>query len=128
MGTKLLMSTSFHPQMDRATDKANRSIGQMFQALIKPDQKNWVEKSPLIEFMINASIGNATGLTLFEINYRYMLAMMKEMRVMERTPQGAKMFARNALKNMTLVHNALIKDRIFQQKYADQKQCREPEI
>ena len=128
MGTKLLMSTSFHPQTDEATERANRSIGQMFQALIKPDQKNWVEKSPLIEFMINASIGNATGLTLFEINYRYMLAMMKEMRVMERTPQGAKMFARNALKNMTLVHNALIKDRIFQQKYADQKQCREPEI
>jgi len=72
MGTKLLMSTSFHPQMDGATERANRSIGQMFWALIKPDQRNWVEKSPLIEFMINASIGNATGLTPFEINYRYM--------------------------------------------------------
>jgi len=41
MGTKLLMSTSFHPQMDGATERANRSIGQMFWALIKPDQKNW---------------------------------------------------------------------------------------
>ena len=27
MGTKLLMSTSFHPQMGRATEWANRSIG-----------------------------------------------------------------------------------------------------
>jgi len=61
MGTKLLMSTSFHPQMDGATERANRSIGQMFWALIKPDQKKWVEKSPLIEFAINASIGNTTG-------------------------------------------------------------------
>jgi len=56
IGMKLLMSTSFHPQMDEAIERANRSIGQMFQALIKLDQKNWVEKSPLIEFAINLSI------------------------------------------------------------------------
>jgi len=128
MGTKLLMSTSFHPQMDGAMERANRSIGQMFRALIKPDQRTWVEKSLLIEFVINASIGNAMGLTPFEINYRYMPAMMKEMRVMEKTPQGVKTFARNALKNMTLAHDALIKDRIFQQIYAHKKRRREPEI
>jgi len=92
MGMKLLMSTSFHPQTDGATERANRSIGQMSQALIKPDQRNWVEKSPLIEFAINASIGNMTGLTLFEINYGHMPAMMKEMRATERTPQGVKTF------------------------------------
>jgi len=93
MGMKLLMSTSFHPQTDGATERANRSIEQMFWALIKPDQKNWIEKSPLIEFTINASIGNATGLALFKINYGYMPTIMREMRVMERTPQGVKMFA-----------------------------------
>ena len=81
------MSTSFHPQTDGAMERANRSIGQMFQALIKPDQRNWVEKSPLIKFAINA-----TGLAPFEINYGYMPAMMKEMRAMEKTPQGVKMF------------------------------------
>jgi len=69
MGTKLLMSTSFHPQIDGATERANMSIGQMFQAIIKPDQRNWVEKSPLIKFAINASIENAMGLTPFKINY-----------------------------------------------------------
>jgi len=89
---KLLMSTSFHPQTDGAMERANRSIEQMFRALIKPDQRNWVEKSPWIEFTINASIGNAMGLALFEINYRYMPTMMKEMRATEKTPQGVKKF------------------------------------
>jgi len=92
MGMKLLMSTSFHPQTDGAMERANRSIGQMFLALIKPDQRNWVEKSPLIKFTINSSIGNTTGLTLFKINYGYMPTMMREMRMMERTPPGVKMF------------------------------------
>jgi len=128
MGMKLLMSTSFHPQTYGATQRANRSIGQMFWALIKPDKKNWVEKSPLIEFAINSSIGNTMGLAPFEINYRYMPAMMREMRTMERTPPGVKTFAWNALKNMTLAHDALITDRIFQQKYANKKWCKEPEI
>jgi len=93
MGMKLFMPTSFHPQMDGAMERANRSIGQMFQALIKPDQKNWVEKSPLIEFMINLSIGNTMGLAPFKINYGYMPAMMREMRMMERTPPGVRMLA-----------------------------------
>jgi len=93
MGMKLLMSTSFHPQMDGAMERANRSIGQMFQAIIKPDQKNWVEKSPLIKFVINLSIGNAMGLAPFIINYGYMPTIMRKMRTMERTPPGVRMFA-----------------------------------
>jgi len=92
-------------------------------------QKKWVEKSPLIKFAINLSIGNAMGLALFKINYGYMPAIMREMRMMERTPPGVRMFAQNTLKNMTLVHDALIKDRIFQQKYkyTNKKQHKEPE-
>jgi len=50
------MSTLFHLQTDGATERTNMSIGQMFWALIKPDQKNWVEKSPLIEFMIKSIV------------------------------------------------------------------------
>jgi len=46
----------------------------------------------LIEFTINLSIGNAMGLALFKIKYRYMPAMMREMRTMERTPPGVRTF------------------------------------
>jgi hypothetical protein len=80
MGTKLLMSTSFHLQTDGITERANRSIGQIFRAIIDPDQRDWVEKSPLIEFTINSSINSMTGLAPFEINNGYMPVMMKEVK------------------------------------------------
>ena len=86
--------------MDGATERANRSVGQMFRAMIRPDQKDWVEKCPMIEFAINLSIGRATGLAPFEINYRYMPVMMKEVKDTEKTPPGVRTFAKNALKNM----------------------------
>ena len=88
LGMKLLMSTSFHPQTDGATERANRSIVQMFRSLIKPDQKDWVQQCPMIEFVINSSVGNATKLAPFEINCGYMPTMMREVKVSERIPPG----------------------------------------
>jgi len=82
----------------------------------------------LIKFVINSSIGNAMGLAPFEINYRYMPIMMREMREMEKTPPGVQAFAQNALNNMTLAHNVLIEDRIFQQQHTNKRWHNDPKI
>ena len=37
MGSKLLMSTAFHPQTDGATERANRSITQILRAVVSND-------------------------------------------------------------------------------------------
>ena len=38
MGSKLLISTAFHPQMNGATERANRSIAQILHTVVANDQ------------------------------------------------------------------------------------------
>src|SRR3984957_10340718 len=55
LGTKLLMSTVFHPQTDGATERANHLVGEILRSVIQPDQSDWdwVDKLPIVEFAIN---------------------------------------------------------------------------
>ena len=62
----------FHLQMDRATERANRSIAQILRTVVSNDQRDWSDKCPMVEFTINSSINATTGYAPFELNYRYM--------------------------------------------------------
>ena len=72
MGSKLLMSTAFHPQMDGATEQANRSIAQILCTVVSNDQKDWSGKCPMVEFAINSSINATMGYAPFKLNHGYM--------------------------------------------------------
>jgi hypothetical protein len=106
MGTKLLMFTSFHPQMDGAMEWSKTSIDQMFRVLVAPNQKDWVRMCPLVEFTINSSISSATGIAPFEVNYGCMPIMMTELWDANKVPLGVGAFAQRALRNMVVAHNA----------------------
>ena len=54
LGTKLLMSTAFHPQTDGATERVNRSIGQILRAVVQNNQLDWAAQCPMVEFTINS--------------------------------------------------------------------------
>jgi hypothetical protein len=77
LGAKLLMSTSFHLQTDGQSERAIQNITQILRAVVRPDQKDWCDKIPMTEFAINASISKTTGYAPFELNGRYMPAMLK---------------------------------------------------
>ena len=52
--TRLLMSTAFHPQTDGATEQANCTINTILCAAVNPDQGDWAEKVPMVEFDMNS--------------------------------------------------------------------------
>jgi len=73
MVIKLLMSTAFHPQTDGATERANRSIGQILRTIIQDDKKNWADKCPMVELVLNRNVSATTGLAPFKITCSHML-------------------------------------------------------
>ena len=68
ISTKLRMSSAYHPQLDGATERANRTVTQMLHQCIHPNQKDWVTKLPTIEFTINSARSASTGYAPFFLN------------------------------------------------------------
>ena len=114
LGTKLLMSTSFHPQTDGATERANRSVGQILRTMVKPDQTDWVERTPLVEFAINSSISASTGYAPFELNYGYMPTFHGDIIPTPGEPPGVKEFVEKAKGYLAEAHDSIIESRVGQ--------------
>ncbi|XP_065879412.1 uncharacterized protein [Euphorbia lathyris] len=71
LGTKLLFSTSCHPQTDGQTEVVNRTLGQLLRAVIQKNLKSWEECLPFIEFAYNRAIHSSTNFSPFEIVYGF---------------------------------------------------------
>jgi len=68
LGTKLRMSSAYHPQTDGSTERANRTVTQMLRQCINSKQNDWVAKLPAIEFAINSARSESTGFAPFFLN------------------------------------------------------------
>ena len=122
------MSTSYHPQTDGQTERANRGIGQIFCAIVHNNQKDWVDRVDLTELTINSSISGTTKYAPFELNNGYMPSMIREIRSDDVAPKGIKDFAKQALQNLTDAHNAIIEVRVFQTHHANNRRTTEPRL
>jgi hypothetical protein len=128
LDVKILMSTSFHPQMDGITKCTNQSIAQILWMFIAFNQKDWVKWLTLVEFTINSMINRVMGMAPFEINYGFMHHSRHELPMPERIPPVVRTFAMNALRNMAVAHNSIIAERVFQCHHANRHWCGEPDI
>ena len=120
MGTKLLMSTVFHPQTDGATEWANHSIGQILRMIINDDQKNWADKCPMVEFALNSSVSTTMGFASFELNQGYMpeIGMPTSF---DTTFKGVKQFTSQAKWDLMAAYDMIIANCIQQTFYANKK-------
>ena len=120
MGTKLLMSTAFHPQTDGATERENHSIGQILRMIINDDQKNWADKCPMVELALNSSVSATTGFTPFELNQGYMpqIGMPTSFDTMFK---GVKPFTLQAKWDLMVAHDTIIANCVQQTFHANKK-------
>ena len=68
LGSKLKMSTSYHPQTDGQTERSNRTLEDMLRAYVNYAQDNWDEKLIALEIAVNNSTQESTGFTPFYLN------------------------------------------------------------
>ncbi|GBG62370.1 hypothetical protein CBR_g30324 [Chara braunii] len=68
-GTKMKPSSARHPQTDGQTERAHQTAQMMLRTLIRPDQKDWVDHLPDIEFACNTSMHPAINVTPFELHH-----------------------------------------------------------
>ncbi|KAK1642609.1 hypothetical protein QYE76_060414 [Lolium multiflorum] len=69
LGTKLLFSTTCHPQTDGQTEVVNRTLSQLLRSIIKKNLKEWEECLPHVEFAYRAV--HSTELCPFEVVYGF---------------------------------------------------------
>jgi hypothetical protein len=63
------MYTSYHPQRDGQTEKANRTLYEMIRHHINYQQNNWDDLLPALEHACNSSVNATNGLAPFMMTF-----------------------------------------------------------
>ena len=69
LGTKLLFSSTCHPQTDGQTEVVNRTLSTMLRAILTKNIKILKDCLPHIEFAYNRSLHSNTKMCPFQIVY-----------------------------------------------------------
>jgi len=71
LGTKLLFSTTCHPQTDGQTEVVNRTLCQMLRCFISRNPRVWENLLPHVEFAYNRVVNSTTAHSSFEVVYGF---------------------------------------------------------
>jgi hypothetical protein len=69
LGTKLRLSSAYHPQTDGQSERTIQSLEDLLRACVLEGGGNWDGYLPLIEFTYNNSFHSSIGMTPFEALY-----------------------------------------------------------
>ncbi|KAL1920728.1 uncharacterized protein VTP21DRAFT_11363 [Calcarisporiella thermophila] len=65
LGTRLAMSTAFHPQTDGQTERTNRTLEEMLRCYVNYKQDNWDTQLHIAKFAYNNASSASTGISPF---------------------------------------------------------------
>ena len=69
MGTRLTMSTAFHPQTDGQSERTIQVLEDMLRACVLDHHRSWEEHLPLVEFAYNNSYQASIQMAPYEALY-----------------------------------------------------------
>jgi transposase InsO family protein len=71
LGTKLKLSTAYHPQTDGQTENANQWIDQRLRPFVNTFQDNWSSLIHIIDYAAASLPHDSTGLSPFQVELGY---------------------------------------------------------
>ncbi|KAJ3000255.1 hypothetical protein NUW54_g6809 [Trametes sanguinea] len=119
LGTELRLSSSYHPQTDGLTERANRTMTQMLRQCVRPDQKDWVVRLPAVELAMNMARSETTGFSPFYLNYGQMPRSLVWSSECEYP--GVQAFAQRVKEAIMAAHDAIIASRTSQVEQANKR-------
>nr|GEZ45705.1 reverse transcriptase domain-containing protein [Tanacetum cinerariifolium] len=69
LGTQLDMSTTYHPETDRQSERTIQTLEDMLRACVIDFEKGWKKHLPLVEFSYNNSYHSSIKAAPFEVLY-----------------------------------------------------------
>jgi len=69
LGIQTKLSTAYHPQTDRQTERINQKLEQYLRVFINHRQEQWPDWLETAEFAYNNKIHTATKISPFKANY-----------------------------------------------------------
>ena len=115
LGTKLNISSSYHPQTDGQSEVMVRTLIDMLRAFVNSNQDDWNQFLSCVEFAYNDSVHPGTGYTPFELNYlkhpRNIQSLLFEQAMLSEPPSSSpQLQARNFLrKRFKIMHDTRAK-------------------
>ena len=119
MGTRLTMSTTFHPQTDGQSERTIQVLEDMLQACVLDHQGSWEEHLPLVEFSYNNSYQASIQMAPCEALYgRPCRSPFCWAEVGESSITGPNLI-RDTSEKVSLIRQRLLMAQIQQKSYAD---------
>jgi len=80
LGTRLRMSTAYHPVTNDQTERTNQSLKQYLRHYVNNTYNNWVSLLSMTQLALNAKVSNITKIASFFANYNREFNLFEEER------------------------------------------------
>ena len=128
LGTKIKLSTAYHPQTDGQSERANRTMEEILRSYVHPAADDWDLRLTAAEFAYNSSKQSTTGYSPFYVAYGYHPrnpADLYNPDAVDKVP-AAQRFSEAALEGHKAAKAAIEEAQQKQQEIANRRRTRTP--